>query len=145
MPEDVVFRTKPELAWATLKHAWELAVPGRGITADTIYGQDPRLREQLDGAAPGCHCELAVPATNPVWIERPPARDAGSGAVRVRRTWTAQTVANVATAWPATAWQQIAVAAGSKGPRIYDWAAERVAIGAHGWRGRALAITGRRK
>jgi len=32
-------------------------------------------------------------------------------------------------------WQRIVVAADSKGPRLYEWAAVRVAVGEHGWPG----------
>jgi SRSO17 transposase len=135
VPEDVVFQTKPELAWAMLDHARALDMPGRWVTADTVYGQDPMLRQHLEAWAPNCHYVLAIPATTPVWIERPPATSASMGAVRVRRTWAAQTAASMATTLVPTAWRRIAVAAGSKGPRTYDWAAMRVAVGEHGWPG----------
>jgi hypothetical protein len=68
-------------------------------------------------------------------MERPPATSASTGAVRITRTWTAQTAATAATTLAATAWRRISVAAGSKGPRIYDWAAMRVAVGERGWPG----------
>ena len=69
MLEEVVFQTKPDLAWAMLDHAWGLGVPGRWVTADTVYGQDPLLRARLDGVAPSYHYVLAIPAPSPVWIE----------------------------------------------------------------------------
>jgi SRSO17 transposase len=137
VPEAVVFQTKPELAWAMLEHAWALGMPGRWVTADTVYGQNPKLRACLDAVAPACHYVLAVPATTPVWTEHPPPTSASAGtrAVRVSRTWTAHTVASLATSLATTAWQRISVAAGAKGPRIYDWAAVRVTVGHHGWPG----------
>jgi hypothetical protein len=107
-----------------LEHARRLGMPGRWVTADTVYGQDPTLRKRLDAWAPDCHYVLAVPATTPVWTEHPPSTSASTGAVRVSRTWTAQTAASVA----ATAWRRMTVAAGSKGPRTNDWAAVRVAV-----------------
>ena len=135
VPEDVEFRTKPALAWAMLEHAWTLGMPGRWVTADTVYGQDPTLRARLDAWAPGCHSVLAIPATTPIWTEHPPSASASRGAVRVIRTWTAQTAASVAAALAATVWRRITIAAGSKGPRLYDWAAVRVAVGERGWPG----------
>jgi len=135
VPEEVVFQTKPELAWAMLEHAWTLGIPGRWVTADTVYGQDPRLRARLDGVAPSCHYVLAVPATTPVWIERPPAPATSSDSVRVSRTWTAHTAASVTAELTPAGWRRIVVAAGSKGPRLYEWAAVRVAVGEHGWPG----------
>ena len=135
VPEEVAFQTKPELAWAMLEHAWTLGVPGRWVTADTVYGQDPRLRARLDGVAPSYHYVLAIPATTPIWTEHSPGASASTGAVRVIRTWTAHTAATAATTLTATAWRRITVAAGSKGPRTYDWAAVRVAVGERGWPG----------
>ena len=135
VPEAVAFQTKPNLAWAMLEHAWTLGMPGRWVTADTVYGQDPLLRARLDGVAPNSHYVLAVPATTPVWMERPSATSASTDGVRVTRTWTAHTAATAATSLAATAWRRIAVAAGSKGPRLYDWAAVRGAVGERGWPG----------
>jgi SRSO17 transposase len=135
VPEEVAFQTKPELAWAMLEHAWTLGTPGRWVTADTVYGQDPLLRARLDGVAPSYHYVLAVPAATPVWMERPLAASASTGGVRVTRTWTARTAANVTTTLAATAWRRITIAAGSKGPRTYDWAAVRVAVGERAWPG----------
>jgi hypothetical protein len=108
-------------------------IPGHWVTADTVYGQDPRLRARLDEAK--VQYVLAVPASTPVWRERPPATSASTGAVRMTRTWTAHTAVTAATTLGATAWRRITVAAGSKGPRIYDWAAMRVAVGERGWPG----------
>jgi SRSO17 transposase len=39
--ETVSFQTKPELAWAMLEHAGAMGMPGRWVTGDTVYGQDP--------------------------------------------------------------------------------------------------------
>ena len=134
VPEAVTFQTKPELAWAMLEHAWAVGMPGRWVTGDTVYGQDPTLRARLDAVAPRCHYVLAVPATTPVWIEQP-APPATDGAVRLTHRWTAQTAASLAESVSPPAWRRIAVAPGSKGPRRYDWAAVRVAVGQAGWPG----------
>jgi SRSO17 transposase len=134
VPPVVPFHTKPDLAWAMLEHAWALGVPGRWVTADTVYGQDPTFRARLDRVAPRCHYVLAVPATTPVWLERPPQSPA-AGALRLTRRWKARQAGQVAETLPAPAWRRIVVAAGSKGPRTYDWAAVRVAVGQAGWPG----------
>jgi SRSO17 transposase len=39
--ETVSFQTKPELAWAMLEHAGAMGMPGRWVTGDTVYWQDP--------------------------------------------------------------------------------------------------------
>ena len=56
--------------------------------------------------------------------------------MRLTRTWTAHTAASVAEELAPAGWRRIVVAAGSKGPRRYDWAAVRVAVGQAGWPGR---------
>jgi SRSO17 transposase len=134
VPDQVTFQTKPELAWVMLEHAWALGVPGRWVTGDTVYGQDPTFRARLEAGAPRCHYVLAVPATTPVWIEQP-ALPTADGVVHLTRRWRAWTGARVAESVAAPAWRRIAVALGSKGPRLYDWAAVRVAVGDHGWPG----------
>jgi SRSO17 transposase len=143
VPETVAFQTKPELAWAMLEHAWALGVPGRWVTGDTVYGQDPTFRARLDAVGPRCHYVLAVPVTTRVWIEQPVVPAPG-GSVRLTRRWTAQAVGSAAAALPATAWRRIAVAAGSKGPRLYDWAAIQVMTGHAGWPGPACWLLVRR-
>jgi hypothetical protein len=77
---------------------------------------------------------LAIPATTLVWIS-PPTPPATDGAARLTHRWTAQTAASLAETVSPTAWRRIAVAPGSKGPRLYDWTAMRVAVGDHGWPG----------
>jgi SRSO17 transposase len=135
VPEAVTFQTKPALAWAMLEHAWTLGVPGRWVTADTVYGQDPLLRARLDAVAADVQYVLAVPATTPVWIERPPAPTTSPGGVRLTRIWAAHTAATMITELAPAGWRRIVVAAGSKGLRLYEWAVVRIAVGDHGWPG----------
>jgi len=121
VPAEVPFRTKPELAWEMLERARAQGMPGRWVTGDSVYGQDPALRARLEAAAPALHYVLAIPATTPVWAERP----AAAGGVRA---WAAHTPAEVAAALPEAAWRRVTVAAGAKGPRVFEWAALRVAF-----------------
>jgi SRSO17 transposase len=144
VPEAVTFQTKPALAWAMLEHAWALGVPGRWVTADTVYGQDPLLRARLDAVAADVRYVLAVPATTPVWIERPAAPATSPDGVRLTRTWAAQTAASRAAELAPAGWRRIVVAAGSKGPRLYEWAAARVAVGDYGWPGAERWLLARR-
>ena len=48
-PEQVGFRTKPQLARVMLERALEAGVPAAWVTADEVYGQDPALRGWLEG------------------------------------------------------------------------------------------------
>jgi SRSO17 transposase len=49
VPEQVGFRTKPQLARVMLERALEAGVPASWVTADEVYGQDPALRGWLEG------------------------------------------------------------------------------------------------
>jgi SRSO17 transposase len=44
VPEQVRFRTKPQLARVLLERALDAGVPAAWVTADEVYGQDPALR-----------------------------------------------------------------------------------------------------
>jgi SRSO17 transposase len=132
VPEEIVFQTKPEQAIAMLEHAWERGVPMRWVTGDEVYGDAPRLRESIQ--THGRWYVLAVSSTTPVWSARPPIEEPGPSRrgpprTKVRLASDAPppvTVATVVGAWSAERWERFSVAAGEKGPRIYDWGRERV-------------------
>lgn len=134
VPRRVRFHTKPTLGARMLRRAWAAGMPMMWVTGDEVYGDDPRLRDVI--ARAGRRYVLAVGANTPVWTTRPatvepkPAhgergrpptrRRLAAGAPR------AATVKAVSAAWPASAWQRLAVHNGEKGPIEYDWAAVRV-------------------
>jgi hypothetical protein len=69
VPEQVVFRTKPQLAQLMLERALDSGVPASWVTADEVYGGSPALREWLQerhlpmcwrSSAPNCF-RLRVP------------------------------------------------------------------------------------
>ncbi len=107
IPPMVPFATKPALARTMLARAFAADVPAAWVTGDSVYGSDSKLRTWLqDGHRPYV---LAVTGAHYVW-------DGG-----VQRQ-----VAAVVTAVAADQWQRLTVAAGSKGPRIFDWALARL-------------------
>ena len=130
--EEVVFATKPEQAVTMLEHAWALGVPMRWVTGDEVYGDSSQLRDAV--AASGRWYVLAVRTNITVWLDRAevavPAW-AGTG----RKPVKAQVIEDgvkpapvpaVAASWPESRWQRLEVAEGEKGPRVYDWACQRV-------------------
>src|SRR5918998_4454728 len=48
VPEELVFQTKPQLARQMLDRALSAGVPARWVTGDTVYGNDAKLREELE-------------------------------------------------------------------------------------------------
>jgi SRSO17 transposase len=123
IPDAVGFATKGELARTMLARAYAAGVPARWVTADEVYGTDRGLRH---------------------WLEHE-QRAYVLGISRAHRLWSSERgrrerVETAMAALPATAWERVSVGAGSKGPRVYDWAAIRVPVAAPpGWRHGMLA------
>ena len=69
VPNDVVFKTKVELAWEMILHAKGNSVPFGWIGIDCFYGKDSWLRNQIDSE--GMVYIADVPCDTLVWLERP--------------------------------------------------------------------------
>ncbi len=104
VPDDVQFASKNELAKAMLGRALDAGMPASWVTADEAYGKDGGFRGWLEQRRIGY--VVAVPKSQAV------AGDAGKSR------------ADVLTAHaPDQAWKRRSCGNGSKGPRVYDWAA----------------------
>jgi SRSO17 transposase len=115
VPPEVSFATKGELAQTLLERAFAAAVPAAWVTGDEIYGNDGALRRWLEEQTRPY--VLAVARSHPVW----------HGGVQVRADALVEGIAR-------EGWQRIDVGAGSKGPRVYDWACGRLPyLTADGW------------
>jgi SRSO17 transposase len=116
IPAEVAFATKPELGRRMLTRAWAAGVRSRWVTADEVYGNDSKFRRFLEGN--GQPYVLAVQSNQRLWVELEQGR-----------------VDHLAEGLPRRRWRRASCGAGSKGPRVYDWA--RLAVGAvdeRGWR-----------
>jgi SRSO17 transposase len=137
VPDEVSFKTKPELAVEMLEHAWAQAVPMAWVTGDEVYGDAPQLRDAISRR--GKRYVLAVSCHTPVWRERPPLEEPVASARGRPRTRprlaqgapAAETVAAVIAAQPSQCWQPLTVSEGEKGPRSYDWTRVRVVESRH--------------
>lgn len=107
VPEGVEFQTKPALGRAMIKRAIEAGLPFGWIAGDEVYGQDRRLRRDLEEREQPFVLGLA--ANQPLWV------DAEQGPVQ-------REAREIAAAVPAGAWQRRSAGEGAKGPRLYDWA-----------------------
>jgi SRSO17 transposase len=103
IPAEVTFATKPQLAQVMIARALDAGLPTRWMTADEAYGQDSKFRSFGEQRRIGY--VVAVPRSQQV--------GRGGGSARV------DTLAGQA---PAEAWKRLSAGAGSKGPRVYDWA-----------------------
>ena len=112
VPEQVGFRTKPQLAQLMLERALDAGVPASWVTADEVYGGSPTLRQWLEGR--GVSYVLAVKCTQPLAISGP------DGPVRA-------TAEQLAAAVPAEQWVTASAGQGAKGRRLYDWTRSQLA------------------
>ena len=110
IPESVRFATKPELAVQMLARLQQAQVPIAWVVADTVYGGNLDLRDWCEQQQL-CYV-LAVPCDEPIGILAPDGRS--------RR----MTVAEVeALLLGEQDWQRLSMSEGTKGPRLFDWAA----------------------
>jgi len=107
IPATVHFATKPQLARTLLARARQAGVPAAWVTADSVYGDDRRLRMWLEAQEQAY--VLAV---------------SGKEYVNVAATWTQRRVSTLLTELselPHNEWQRLSAGNGEKGPRGYDW------------------------
>jgi SRSO17 transposase len=104
VPDDVQFSSKPELARLMLGRALDAGVPASWVTADEAYGRDGKFRGWLEQRRIGY--VVAVASNQPVRGDAGPSR--------------ADVLAAHA---PDQAWKRRSCGNGSKGPRVFDWAA----------------------
>ena len=132
IPAKEVFETKPTQAVKMLEHAWAMGVPMKWVTGDEVYGDSSPLRKVV--AEQGLWYVVAVRTNVTVWLERPEiaipkwhgtGRKPTKERVLDERIKPMPVVAVVAS-WPESRWQRLVVDEGEKGPRIYDWACQRI-------------------
>jgi SRSO17 transposase len=123
VPEEVVFRTKPELALEMIRGARLRDVPHSWISMDAGYGEVPEFLDALDEMAERYAAQ--VHSTSRVWTERPetyvPKRKGGRGRRPTKPRLLkgaprARTVAQVARALPRKAFRSAILRQGEKGP-----------------------------
>ncbi len=106
VPEAITFATKPQLALAMIERAIQAEVPFAWVAADSIYGVgeiELALRRAYKGYV------LGVTGQHRFW-----SWDANLD--------VAGTAAEIAKGIPDQDWLRLSAGAGTKGPRLYDWA-----------------------
>jgi SRSO17 transposase len=126
IPKNVEFQTKPQLALRMLERAHEVDGPVPWVLGDEVYGKSEKLRKGLESWKQGYVLAVSCNLN---------ARLAGQKAREARR------VDEVVAGLGAEAWQCLSAGAGSKGPRLYDWAWLEMESSRlpHGWKRFLLA------
>jgi SRSO17 transposase len=125
VPEQVGFRTKPQLAQLMLARALDTGVLAAWVTADEVYGGSPALRAWLEGR--GVWHVLAVKCTELLEVSSP------NGVVR-------ESAEQLAAAVPAEEWIACSAGHGAKGRRLYDWTRVKLAAPATAGMARWLLV-----
>ena len=111
VPEDAVFRTKPQLAQLMLERAVESGVPFSWFTGDEVYGSGRDLRLWLERE--GIPHVMAIKSNEKLWAWT----DKGPLPVRADR---------LASGVEESGWVRCSAGNGAKGPRVYDWTAVEI-------------------
>jgi SRSO17 transposase len=129
IPQDLPFRTKPQIAASLVRGVTVLGVVGLDwVTADEEYGTNGDLLDELEQL--GQHYVMEVPTTTTVWTADPascvpPYSGRGQPPRRPSREAVCS-VAELAAGRPADAWQRLQVREGAVGPLVFEFAAVRV-------------------
>jgi SRSO17 transposase len=129
IPEDLPFRTKPQIAASMVRDLTVLGIVGLDwVTADEEYGKNGDLLDELEQL--GQRYVMEVPTTTTVWTEDPascvpPYSGRGQPPRRPRREAVCS-VAELAAGLPADAWRRLRVREGAVGPLVFEFAAVRV-------------------
>lgn len=104
VPEDQTFATKPQLARQMIGRAMDHGLRPKWVLGDEVYGSDSKTRRFLESR--GQAYVMAVSSQQRLWVNLTQRRvDAIAGELADDQ------------------WHRISIAEGSKGPRVYDWAA----------------------
>jgi len=133
VPEDLAFKTKPEIGLALLKNALQRGkLPFFWVAADALYGDSPAFRDGV--AATGKHYFTAIKENTLIWctppkVHVPPWSGHGRPPSRLRVSDTRKhpiPVQQLVQKIQKQDWIQAVIKEGSKGPLVCDFAFLRV-------------------
>lgn len=133
VPEDLTYKTKPEIGLELLQTAVQRdSLPFQWVAADELYGDSPAFRDGVAALHKWYFTEIK--STTQVWLERPEVYVpdwTGHGRcptrLRLRNpTEKAAAVNALVVQVPEQAWKRATIKEGSKGPIVCDFAFLRV-------------------
>ena len=140
LPEDTVFRTKPQLAAEMLQSIHkENILPFKYVLGDSIYGISPEFIETAD-SLPGITYFVSVPKNTLCWLKRPMTITKQYRWGGKRRTKTVlvdknskpMSVGDLARNINDYFWYRRRVSEGTKGPIVYEFTRRQVILSAAG-------------
>jgi len=152
LPEDIAFRTKPELACDMLKSLYaENILPFKYILADSVYGMSPEFIQTVE-AIPGTTYFVSVTKTTQCWLKQPLTitRKYNRGGQTKTKTILADsagkpiTVCELARNINDYFWYRRKVSEGAKGPIVYEFTRRQVKLSNDGLPGKTVWLVIRR-
>jgi len=140
LPEDIVFRSKPQLAAEMLRAiSSENILPFRYVLADSIYGMSPEFIETVD-TLPNVTYLVSVTKSIPCWLKRPMTitkqyrwgGKARTKTVLVNTDSKPMAVGELAKNINDYFWYRRQVSEGTKGPIVYEFTRRQVVLSAAG-------------
>ena len=107
VPQEIVFAPKPTLARSMIERVLAAGARPGWVVADSVYGGDGKLRFFLEAAAQPYVLAVTSKQSVCIGLEK-----------KAARTFLARL--------EPSAWSQLSAGAGTKGPRLFDWAALRL-------------------
>ena len=133
VPEDLVYKTKPEIGLELLQKAEKRgSLPFQWVAADALYGDSPTFRDGVDALDKWYFTEIKC--TTPIWRTQPKVhvpkwKGCGRRPTRLRLRNSRQhpvQVKDVVRNIPQKDWVQAVIKEGSKGPIACEFAFLRV-------------------
>jgi len=140
LPENVIFRTKPQLAADMLKHIYdEKIVPFRYVLGDSVYGTSPEFIATIENMV-GMTYLVQVPEDILCWTKRPVTvtKDYRYGGKKLTKCILSDASSNPITFKALAAgihnyfWYRRKVSEGTKGPIEYEFMRRRVVLSNNG-------------
>ena len=124
VPENVVFRTKPELGLEMIRTSVHEQVPFQWVGGDSVYGDSPTFVQGVREL--GKWYVLDVSSEAYVWLRQPRVGKPGPRGGRAKPKTKPISVAQAATHLSPSAFKRITVSHGSQGSIVYEYAEIKV-------------------
>lgn len=102
IPEEIKFKTKPQMAIAMLERAFSAGYNPEWVLADAAYGNDSKFRNFLEERQQAY--VVGISKSQRIWIDYKQVK-----------------VEEFVNSLPRESWKALSVGAGSKGERIHEW------------------------
>jgi SRSO17 transposase len=131
VPENVVFRTKPELGVEMIRTAVSEEIPFQWVGGDSVYGDSPTFVQGVREL--GKWYVLDVSSEAYVWLSQPKVGKPGPRGGRGKPKTKPISVAAAAAQLSPSSFKRITVSEGSQGPIVYEYAVMTVWFSEEGY------------